>query len=158
MRVPSGLVWTGVMEMANGDIAIHEFSTIVSPRRAARARARFARSARHSCHPIASVRGFRQRARGDRRWLRARHHRQGVQDVCAFSYVRNITEIMCVGDAVKRFAAAEIADDASVTTDGHKGYSAKSLGKRRHAAIVQTKAERAEADALAARRTGPSRC
>ena len=51
---------------------------------------------------------------------------------------------------VKRFAAAEIVDDATVTTDGHKGYSAKSLGERKHAAIVQTKAERAEADALLA--------
>jgi len=51
---------------------------------------------------------------------------------------------------VERFAAAEIATDASVTTDGHKGYSAKSLGKRAHEAIVQTKAERAEADALQA--------
>ena len=51
---------------------------------------------------------------------------------------------------VKRFAAAEIAPDASVSTDGHKGYSAKSLGTRKHEAIVQTKAERAEADALQA--------
>jgi hypothetical protein len=51
---------------------------------------------------------------------------------------------------VERFAAAEIALDASVTTDGHKGYGAKSLGAREHEAIVQTKAERAEADALQA--------
>lgn len=51
---------------------------------------------------------------------------------------------------VARFAAAEIATDASVSTDGHKGYSAKSLGEREHEAIVQTKAERAEADALLA--------
>ena len=50
----------------------------------------------------------------------------------------------------KRFADAEIASDASVTTDGHKGYSAKSLGARPHDAIVQTKAERAEADTLQA--------
>jgi transposase-like protein len=53
-------------------------------------------------------------------------------------------------ETVKRFAAAEIAPDASVTTDGHKGYSAKSLGERKHAAIVQNKAERAEADKLQA--------
>ena len=53
-------------------------------------------------------------------------------------------------ETVKRFAAAEIAADADVTSDGHKGYSAKSLGERRHAAIVQSKAERAEADALQA--------
>ena len=51
---------------------------------------------------------------------------------------------------VARFAAAEIAPDAGVTSDGHKGYSAKSLGEREHTAIVQTKAERAEADTLQA--------
>ena len=51
-------------------------------------------------------------------------------------------------ETVKRFADAEIAAKAAVTTDGHKGYSGKSLGKRGHEAIVQTKAERAEADAL----------
>jgi transposase-like protein len=53
-------------------------------------------------------------------------------------------------ETVKRFAAAEIAPEAEVTSDGHKGYSAKSLGTRKHDAIVQTKAERAEADALQA--------
>ena len=53
-------------------------------------------------------------------------------------------------ETCKRFADAEIAPDAAVTTDGHKGYSAKSLGKRQHDAIVQTKAERAEADTLQA--------
>jgi ISXO2-like transposase domain len=42
------------------------------------------------------------------------------------------------------------APEAEVTSDGHKGYSAKSLGTRKHDAIVQTKAERAEADALQA--------
>ena len=51
-------------------------------------------------------------------------------------------------ETVKRFANAEIAPDAAVTTDGHKGYSAKSLGDRPHEAVVQTKAERAETDAL----------
>ena len=60
-------------------------------------------------------------------------------------------------ETVKRFAEAEIADDAAVTSDGHKGDSAKSLGARKHDAIVQTKAERAEADTLAARRAGRSR-
>ena len=49
---------------------------------------------------------------------------------------------------LKRFADAEIAPDASATTDGHAGYNTKSLGERPHEAIVQTKAERAEADAL----------
>lgn len=51
-------------------------------------------------------------------------------------------------ETIKRFADAEIAPDASVTSDGHKGYGAKSLGEREHAAIVQTKAERAEDDSL----------
>lgn len=51
-------------------------------------------------------------------------------------------------ETLKRFADAEIAPDASVTTDGHAGYGTKSLGDRPHAAVVQTKAERAEADAL----------
>ena len=51
-------------------------------------------------------------------------------------------------ETVKRFAAAEIATDAAVTTDGLKSYSGKSLGERPHTAVVQTKAERAEADAL----------
>lgn len=49
---------------------------------------------------------------------------------------------------LKRFADAEIAPEASVTTDGHAGYSTKSLGDRPHDAVVQTKAERAEADVL----------
>ena len=51
-------------------------------------------------------------------------------------------------ETLKRFADAEIVPDASVTTDGHAGYSGKSLGDRPHEAVVQTKAERAEADAL----------
>jgi Zn ribbon nucleic-acid-binding protein len=51
-------------------------------------------------------------------------------------------------ETCKRFADAEIAPDAAVTSDGHKGYSAKSLGERPHEAVVQTKAERAEADTL----------
>lgn len=51
-------------------------------------------------------------------------------------------------ETLKRFADAEIAPDASATTDGHAGYNAKSLGERPHEAVVQTKAERAESDAL----------
>jgi transposase-like protein/Zn ribbon nucleic-acid-binding protein len=53
-------------------------------------------------------------------------------------------------ETCKRFADAEVAPDAAVTTDGHKGYSAKSLGARPHERKVQTKAGRAEADALQA--------
>ena len=51
-------------------------------------------------------------------------------------------------ETLKRFADAEIAPDASATTDGHAGYNARSLGERPHSAIVQTKAERAVSDAL----------
>ena len=51
-------------------------------------------------------------------------------------------------ETLKRFTDAEIASDAAVTTDGHAGYSKKSLGKRPHDPVVQTKAERAENDAL----------
>ena len=49
---------------------------------------------------------------------------------------------------VKRFADGQIAADAHVVTDGHAGYDAKSLGKRPHDAVVQTKAERRENDAV----------
>ena len=48
----------------------------------------------------------------------------------------------------KRFADAEVATTAAVTTDGHKGYNEKSLGAREHEAIVQTKAEKREADCI----------
>jgi ISXO2-like transposase domain len=51
-------------------------------------------------------------------------------------------------ETCKRFANAEIAPQASVTTDGHKGYSKKSLGARPHTPVAQSKAERAQADAL----------
>jgi len=51
-------------------------------------------------------------------------------------------------DTVKRFADGQIAADAHVVTDGHAGYDAKSLGKRPHDAVVQTKAERRENDAV----------
>ena len=49
---------------------------------------------------------------------------------------------------LKRFADGQIAADAKVVTDGHAGYNAKSLGERSHDAVVQTKAERREADAV----------
>jgi transposase-like protein len=49
---------------------------------------------------------------------------------------------------VKRFADGQIAADAHVVTDGHAGYDANSLGKRPHDAVVQTKAERRENDAV----------
>ena len=48
----------------------------------------------------------------------------------------------------KLFAAGQIAPDAHVVTDGHAGYNAKSLEKRPHEPKVQTKAERAENDAV----------
>ena len=51
-------------------------------------------------------------------------------------------------DTVKRFADGQISADARVVTDGHAGYDAKSLGKRPHEAVVQTKAERRENDAV----------
>ena len=51
-------------------------------------------------------------------------------------------------ETVKRFADGQIAPDARVVTDGHAGYDRKSLGKRSHDAIVQTKAERRANDAV----------
>jgi len=51
-------------------------------------------------------------------------------------------------DTVKCFADGQIAADAHVVTDGHAGYDAKSLGNRGHDAVVQTKAERRERDAV----------
>ena len=51
-------------------------------------------------------------------------------------------------ETLKRFADAEISPAAAVTSDGHAGYSKKSLGERAHNPVVQTKAERAEADVL----------
>jgi len=50
----------------------------------------------------------------------------------------------------ERFVSGQIAADAHVTTDGHAGYNATSLGEREHAAVVQTKAERREGDAVQA--------
>ena len=49
---------------------------------------------------------------------------------------------------LKRFADGQIADDARVTSDGLASYDSDSLGERPHEAIVQTKAERRESDAL----------
>ena len=51
-------------------------------------------------------------------------------------------------ETLKRFADAQIAPAASIITDGHAGYNADSLGERPHLPQVQTKAERAEDDAL----------
>ena len=51
-------------------------------------------------------------------------------------------------ETLKLFVDGEIVADACVTTDGHAGYNARSLGERTHEPIVQTKAERAENDAL----------
>ncbi|MGH8699780.1 MAG: IS1595 family transposase [Burkholderiales bacterium] len=48
----------------------------------------------------------------------------------------------------QRFADGEVAVDAAVTTDGHAGYSDKSLGARTHEAVVQTKAEKRKADVV----------
>lgn len=49
---------------------------------------------------------------------------------------------------LKRFADSEIAPDARVVSDGHAGYSGKSLDERPHDAVIQTKAERRESDAI----------
>ena len=51
-------------------------------------------------------------------------------------------------ETLKAFADAAVATDAVVTSDGHAGYNATSLGERAHKAIVQTNAERAVADTL----------
>jgi hypothetical protein len=50
----------------------------------------------------------------------------------------------------KRFIDGEVSTAAAVTTDGHAGYNATSLGARAHDAVVQTKAEKREADAVQA--------
>lgn len=49
---------------------------------------------------------------------------------------------------LKRFADDRIATDAQVVTDGLASYNARSLGARPHRAVVQTKAERRDDDAL----------
>ena len=52
------------------------------------------------------------------------------------------------GGTLKLFASGQVAADANVVTDGHAGYNEKSLEKRPHEAVVQTKAERRENDAV----------
>ena len=49
---------------------------------------------------------------------------------------------------LKVLVSGQVAEDASVVTDGHAGYNAKSLETRPHEAVVQTKAERRENDAV----------
>ena len=49
---------------------------------------------------------------------------------------------------LKLFAAGQVGTEASVVTDGHAGYSPKSLGERPHEKKVQTKPERRENDAV----------
>ncbi len=51
---------------------------------------------------------------------------------------------------LKRFADGQIAPQSAVTTDGHAGYNAASLGARPHEGIVQTKAERTSNDVVQA--------
>ena len=51
---------------------------------------------------------------------------------------------------LKRFADGQIAADTKVVTDGHAGYNKESLGERPHDAVVQTKQERRENDAVQA--------
>src|ERR1700704_1215191 len=49
---------------------------------------------------------------------------------------------------LKSFADSQIASDTQVVTDGLASYNSDSLGERQHQAIVQTKQERRESDAL----------
>ena len=49
---------------------------------------------------------------------------------------------------LKSFAASQIASDTQVVTDGLASYNSDSLGEWPHQAIVQTKQERRESDAL----------
>lgn len=51
-------------------------------------------------------------------------------------------------ETCKHFVDNEVGTQAKVTTDGHAGYNVTSLGERLHEAVVQTKAERREADAV----------
>ena len=50
----------------------------------------------------------------------------------------------------EQFVSGQIAVDAHVVTDGHAGYNENSLGERSHSAVVQTKAERRDGDAVQA--------
>jgi hypothetical protein len=49
---------------------------------------------------------------------------------------------------IERFAEGQIAADAQVMTDGLASYNERSLDERPHQAVVQTKQERRESDAL----------
>jgi Zn ribbon nucleic-acid-binding protein len=49
---------------------------------------------------------------------------------------------------LQQFADGGIAASTQVATDGHAGYSKKSLGDRPHEAVIQTKAERRENDVV----------
>jgi hypothetical protein len=49
---------------------------------------------------------------------------------------------------LEHFAEGQLAAHTQVVMDGHAGYSAKSLGKRPHEAVVQTKAERRQKDVV----------
>lgn len=61
------------------------------------------------------------------------------------AHVKNNDTATC-----EHFVSGQIAADAHVVTDGHAGYNTQSLGAREHTAIVQTKAERRENDAVQA--------
>ncbi len=47
-------------------------------------------------------------------------------------------------DTLKVLVSRQVVEDASIVTDGHAGYNDKSLEKRPHEAVVQTKQERRE--------------
>jgi transposase-like protein len=49
---------------------------------------------------------------------------------------------------LKSFADSQIAPDTKVVTDGLASYNSGSLGERPHQAVIQTKQERHESDAL----------
>ena len=49
---------------------------------------------------------------------------------------------------LKSFADSQIALDTQVVTDGLASYNSESLGQRPHQAVIQTKQERRESDAL----------
>jgi Zn ribbon nucleic-acid-binding protein len=51
-------------------------------------------------------------------------------------------------ETLKAFADASVAPEAAVTSDGHAGYNATSLGDRDHEMIIQTPAERRVKDTL----------
>lgn len=53
-----------------------------------------------------------------------------------------------VAEICRRFAEGDVTSDVAVASDGHAGYSDKSLGKRPRDAVVQTKAEKRAADCV----------